>query len=119
MFLLLLLVAGPLSAQRSISGSVTDENSGEPLIGANILIVGMSAGTATDFDGNFTLDIPEDASELQISYTGYAEKVVPLPASNAYAITMTEGALLDEVVVIGYGTVKREDATGSLQQVNA
>ena len=118
-FLLLLLVAGPLSAQRSISGSVTDENSGEPLIGANILIVGMSAGTATDFDGNFTLDIPEDASELQISYTGYAEKVVPLTASNAYAITMTEGALLDEVVVIGYGTVKREDATGSLQQVNA
>ncbi len=117
--LLLLLLAGPSFAQRSISGSVTDETSGEPLIGANILVAGTSTGTATDFDGNFTLEVSETATELRISYTGYAEKIVALTATNNYVISMAEGTLLEEVVVIGYGSVKREDATGSIQQVNA
>ncbi|MCB0635624.1 MAG: carboxypeptidase-like regulatory domain-containing protein, partial [Lewinella sp.] len=72
--LLLAVCLGPafLLAQRTISGTVTDAETGETLIGANILVVGTSTGTITDFDGTYSLMVPEGATQLQFSYTGYS-----------------------------------------------
>ena len=107
-----------LNGQRIISGTVTDSGSGETLIGANILVEGTSTGTITDIDGAYTLEVPEGFTKLQFSYTGYAMKVVEIGASNIIDVKLLSGEILNEVVVIGYGTVKREDATGSVQAVS-
>lgn len=106
-------------AQRTISGTITDEQTGEPLIGANVLVPNSGTGTATDFDGTFTLQLPEGATEIEVSYTGYASQTVDLSQnpSNVINLSLSSGEILDEVVVIGYGTVKREDATGAIQSV--
>lgn len=119
--LLFFLLAIPilLSAQRTISGTVTDVETAEPLIGVNILAVGTTTGTVTDFDGNYELSLPADATQLQFSYTGYQTATLSIEASNVMNVQMSSGQLLDEVVVIGYGTVKREDATGAVQTVNS
>lgn len=116
----LTLVALPffMMGQRTISGTVTDLDSGDPLIGVNILIVGTSSGTATDFDGKFTMDIPEGKNILRFSYTGYASKEVELGEENEINIQLSVGEVLNEVVIIGYGTVKKEDATGSVAAVS-
>lgn len=105
-------------AQRTISGTVTDAETGETLIGANILVVGTSTGTITDFDGTYSLEVPADARELQFSYTGYTTQTITIGSSDVIDLQMSAGQVLDEVVVIGYGTVKREDATGSVQTIN-
>ncbi len=110
--------SGFLSGQRTISGIISEAGTGEPLIGANILVTGTTLGTITNIDGEFTLQVPETATTLTISYTGYETVVYELNASNNISITMVQGTLLDEVIVIGYGTVKREDATGAIQSVS-
>ncbi|MEM9916838.1 MAG: TonB-dependent receptor [Bacteroidota bacterium] len=119
LFMALIILPNLLLAQRSVSGLITDAETEEPLIGANVLITGTGQGTATDFDGKYTINVPEDATTLTISYTGYADQVIELGASNVLDIQLSAGAILDEVVVIGYGTVKKEDATGAVQTVNA
>lgn len=106
-------------AQRAITGTVTDEATGEPLIGANILVVGTSTGTITDFDGSYTLNVPEGATQLEFSYTGYSSRRVAIGASNVVNVTLSAGELLEEIVVIGYGTVKKSDLTGSVTSVKA
>ena len=96
---------------KAIKGNVVDEN-GEPMIGVTIKIVGTSGGAITDFDGNFTLSVPA-GRKLQFSYTGYKEQT--LTPSNNMKVTMEPDALgLDEVVVVGYGTVKKRDLTGAV-----
>ena len=119
----LAVVAGMLPVvlygQRTLSGTVTDASNGEPLIGANILAVGTNTGTITEIDGSFTLQVPEGVDALQVSYTGYKTVKVPIGTANQLDIQLEPGSLLSEIVVIGYGTVKREDATGSVQTVNA
>jgi iron complex outermembrane receptor protein len=104
-------------AQRTITGTVTDAESGEPLIGANVLVVGTSIGTITDIDGSYSIDVPEGSNELQFSYTGYSTQRVTLGVSNVLDIALSPGEVLEEVVVIGYGTVKKEDATGVVAAV--
>ncbi|MEM1215787.1 MAG: SusC/RagA family TonB-linked outer membrane protein [Bacteroidota bacterium] len=115
----LLLLPGLLVAQRNISGVVTDADTGETLIGANILVEGTTTGTITDIDGSYQLSVPADAKALVFSYTGYANQVIEIGAQSVINVQMASGELLDEVVVIGYGTVKREDATGSVQTVDS
>lgn len=115
----LMVVPGFLMAQRTINGTVTDASSGETLIGANVLVVGTSVGTVTDVDGTYSLALPIGATALRFSYTGYESIDVALGASNVVDVQMTAGSLLDEVVVIGYGEVRKEDATGSVAAVNA
>ena len=114
----LLLLTGYVSAQRTITGTVTDEESGETLIGVNILVVGTNQGTITDFDGSYSIDLPEDGLTLEFSYTGYAQKRLTVGPSDVLDVTLRAGELLDEVVVIGYGTVKKDDATGSVNAVD-
>ena len=112
--LLLVGMTGFASAQRTISGTITDAGSGETLIGANILVVGTSTGTVTDFDGKYSLNVPEGSTEIEISYTGYTTQRITLGASNTVDIALAAGELLDEIVVVGYGSVKKSDATGAV-----
>ncbi|MBQ0074147.1 MAG: TonB-dependent receptor [Prevotella sp.] len=101
---------------RKVSGNVTDE-SGEPLIGVTVMISGTSRGAVTDMDGHFSLEAPEDA-KLEFSYVGYTKQV--LPASNTMTITMeSDQKVLNELVVIGYGTQKKTDLTGAVSTISA
>ena len=119
--LLLLATATLLSvaalAQSTISGTVTDD-AGEPLIGATIIIPGTSVGTVTDFDGNFSLEVPPTADELEISYTGYSRKLVPLTGGGIVEVALEEDAIgLDDVVVVGYAPTRRKDLVGSVATI--
>jgi iron complex outermembrane receptor protein len=119
--LLWAMVVAPvlMFGQRVITGVVTDADSGETLIGANILVVGTSTGTISDIDGSYELRLPDGYDVLSFSYTGYATQDVKVGAANVLNVKMSAGKILDEVVVIGYGTVKREDATGSVETINS
>ena len=101
---------------KNVKGNVVDEN-GEPLIGVSIKIVGATGGTITDLNGDFTLS-GADGKQLQFTYTGY--KAQTLQASANMNVKMEPDAMgLDEVVVIGFGTVKKRDLTGSVAQVKS
>lgn len=103
--------------EKKVTGKVVDAK-GEPVIGATIMEKGTNNGTITDFDGNFMLDVSAGAV-LQISYIGYANQDVKVGNSSNLAITMKEDTeLLDEVVVVGYGTQKKVNLTGSVTSVN-
>ena len=105
-------------AQTTISGTILDADNDEPLIGANILVVGTSTGTITDYDGNFELALPEGAEELRISYTGYAAQTIPVVAGQTnYNLSLGAGELLDEVVVVGYGTETQSEVTSAVTSV--
>lgn len=115
MFLLVgLLCAFGASAQSiAVSGTVTDPT-GEPLIGASILAKGTSNGTATDIDGNYTITVAPTAT-LVFSYVGYDPQEVAVDGRSRIDVTMKENSvMLNEVVAIGYGVVKKSDATGSV-----
>ena len=114
--------ASPASAQQTsgntIKGVVTDAN-GEPIIGANIMVEGTTTGTITDFDGRFTLDVPENAT-LQISYIGFVSQNVKVGNKKDFTIKLVEDAkALDEVVVVGYGTMRKSDLTGSVSSITS
>lgn len=101
---------------RKIKGSVVDET-GQPVIGANIVVEGTTNGTITDLDGNFLLQVPEKA-ELRISYIGYLDQKVKVGTNTIFRIVLKEDTQkLDEVVVVGYGTMKKSDITGSVASV--
>jgi TonB-linked SusC/RagA family outer membrane protein len=103
--------------QRTVSGTIVDDT-GDALIGASILVKGTSMGTVTDIDGKFSLQIPNDADVLVVSYTGYNSQEITVGNASVLDITMeTDSELLEEVVVIAYGTQKRESLTGSLSTV--
>lgn len=102
----------------TITGVVTD-NEGEPLIGVNILAKGTSSGTVTDVDGSFSIDVPEGITTLVFSYTGYKSVEVDINGrSTIDVILSSDTEILDEVVVIGYGTVKKSDLTGSVASLD-
>ena len=120
LFAMLVLFAGALVAQTAITGTITDAESGDPLIGASVLVTGTSTGTVTDFDGNFTLNVPANAESLTVSYTGYATQAIPLVAGQGnYSIQLTSGELLEEVVVVGYGTVTQKEVTSAVTTIDA
>lgn len=97
---------------KRITGVVKDTN-GEPVIGANIVVKGTTNGTITDMDGNFVLDVPADAV-LHVSYIGYSDKEIPVGNQTVLTVSLAEDSrALDEVVVIGYGTARKIDLTGS------
>jgi TonB-linked SusC/RagA family outer membrane protein len=115
---LVFLCSGAVFAQRTITGKITDENTGEPLTGASVYVKNAEQiGTTVDFDGNFRLEVPQSATALVVSYIGYNPKEVELGVSNVINITLSEGTELDEVVVVGYGTVRKRDLTGAVSTV--
>jgi TonB-linked SusC/RagA family outer membrane protein len=104
--------------KKSITGRVTD-NEGVPIIGANIVEVGTTNGTVTDVDGNFTLSV-EPTATIRISYIGYLEQSINTEGQSVFNITLLEDTQsLEELVVIGYGTVRKSDLTGAVSSVKA
>lgn len=101
---------------KRITGTVVDK-SGEPVIGANVVVKGTTNGTITDVDGKFTLEVPENAV-LQFSYIGYNSLELPVGKESVMRVMMKEDTqALDEVVVVGYGTQKKVNLTGSVSTV--
>jgi TonB-dependent starch-binding outer membrane protein SusC len=106
-------------AQKTISGLVTDGENNEPLVGASIVVTGTTKGTLSDVDGKYTLtDVPASSTSLTFSFTGYANVTIPIGASNTIDAKLGAGALLNEVVVVGYGSVRKVDATGAVSSIN-
>lgn len=115
---LMLLMATMSFAQSKVSGTVVD-TAGEPVIGASVIVKGTSTGTVTDFDGNFSIPGVANNASLEISYIGYKTQVIPVAGKSTINVTMQEdNALLDEVVVVGYGVQRKSDVTGALTRVN-
>ena len=103
-----------------ISGKITDVKTGEPLPGATIVVKGTTMGTITNFDGDFTMTIPNDAQTLVIGFIGMKNIEIEVANQTIFNIALQEETFgLDEVVVIGYGTVKKGDATGSVTAVSS
>lgn len=116
-----LLLQAVLFAQNNItiSGTVLDEQ-GQPLPGANVVLKGTTTGVQTDFDGNFSLDNVPGNGILVFSYIGYVSQEVPINNRTSLKVTLLEDTqALDEVVVVGYGTQKKADLTGSIVTVDA
>jgi len=104
---------------RTIKGQILDET-GESMIGVSVLVKGTTVGTVTDFDGNYTLEVPGGKGVLEISYIGYKTKEITIGNNSQINIKMEpDTQALDEVVVIGYGTVKKRDLTGAVASVKA
>lgn len=109
----LLMAIGVNAQSITVSGTVTDPN-GEPLIGASVLAEGTTTGASTDIDGNYTIKVASNAV-LVVSYVGYDTQRVPVEGRSTVNVEMKENSvMLSEVVAIGYGTVKKQDATGSV-----
>ena len=111
-----LLMGSQLYAQQNtVAGVVTDASDGSPLIGANVLVKGTTVGAITDLDGRFTINVPEGKKVLTVSSIGYkAQDVTLQPYQKTVSIVLKEDTeLLDEVVVVGYGTMKKSDLSGA------
>ena len=105
--------------QQKISGTVTDANTNEPLIGVNVLIEGTTVGTTTDINGKYTLDVPDANATLSFSFIGYVSEKVQLGGQTTMDVKLVPDIKeLDQVVVIGYGTAKKSDISGSVVSVN-
>lgn len=116
--LVLLTIGVQAFAQSAVSGKVTDE-AGEPCVGANVLIKGTTTGTMTDLDGNYSLTDVRKGAILVFSSIGYTSQEVRLGSSSVVNVVLKSDAdFLNEVVIVGYGTAKRKDLTGSLTQID-
>ncbi len=106
-------------AQRTITGTITDSADGEPLISATVVEAGTANGTITDFDGNYSLEVSAEATQLEISYTGYATRTFDIGNLSRIDASLAAGAILDEIVVTGYGTQKEKEITSAVVEVGA
>ena len=107
------------SAQNTVKGIVTDEN-GEPLIGAGVMVEGTTIGTITGIDGDYVLSVPADAVNLVFSFIGLADQTVAINGQSEINVVLkADQTFLDEVVVVGYATVKRRDLLGSVSSVGS
>lgn len=112
-FVLFLSVSSFAQNVKKITGTVTDDK-GETLIGATVTEKGSSKGTVTDLDGNFSLDVSNKTTELQVTYVGYKTQTVKVPANGKLHVTLvSDEHVLQETVVIGYGVQRKSDLTGS------
>lgn len=99
--------------QKTITGNVIDQN-GVPLPGASVVVKGTTIGVATDFDGNFSINAPQNSTTLSISYIGYLSKEVPITGSSMAITLQEDSSQLDEVVVVGYGTQRKSDIVNAV-----
>lgn len=104
--------------QSTVSGIITDSDSGEPLIGATVQVKGTSTGSVTDLEGRFSLSIPESAEELIFSYIGYVSRTVTIGSQTTFNISLSlDVSALNEVVVVGYGSREKINLTGSITSI--
>ncbi len=118
-FVLILLISSSSFAQpRIVTGKVTHQQTTEPMQGVTVTVKGTARSTLTGADGSFSLSVPDNRATLVFSYVGFASQEVGLTRSGPYTVAMAPGTnKLDEVVVVGYGTTKRRDVTGSIVSV--
>lgn len=107
-----------MAQTRTIKGEVTDAQNGEALIGATVMVEGEKGGTVTDFDGNFSLQVSSSAKKIKVSYIGYIDKVLSI-SDNMKVKLESDSKTLADVVVIGYGTARKSDLTGSVATVKS
>ncbi len=107
-----------MAQTRTIKGEVIDAQNGEALIGATVMVEGEKGGTVTDFDGNFSLQVSSSAKKIKVSYIGYIDKVLSISDNMKVKLESDSKALAD-VVVIGYGTARKSDLTGSVATVKS
>ncbi len=118
-FLLVLAAGGARAQDRTVSGTVTGGDDGSTLVGVNILEKGTTNGTVTDASGNYSMTVKDDAT-LVFSFIGYAPQEIAVGNRTAISVILQpDVATLNEVVVVGYGTVKKSDATGALAVVDS
>ena len=118
LFMMLLFVQYAFAQEKSITGKVTGTD-GEPLLGATILVVGKSSGTSTDFEGNFSLSASV-GDQLEVSYVGYATKTIKVDSRDSYPVSLDPDTnVMDEVLIVAYGTASKESLTGSVTSINA
>ena len=118
--MLLLSMLSFAQGSLTISGVVTEKKTGEPIIGASILLKGQSSGTITDFNGNYSIPNVPSGATLVFSYIGMKTQEVKVTASSKLDISLEEdNQLIDEVVVIGYGIQRKSDLTGSVGAVKS
>jgi len=116
---MLLLFCSAVMQAQTVSGNVKDAT-GEPIIGATVMEQGTQNGTVTDFDGNFSINLKGKSNKLVISYVGMENKTVDVAGKSSVNVSMKDDAqMLDEVVAIGYTTVRKRDLTGAVSQVSA
>jgi TonB-linked SusC/RagA family outer membrane protein len=116
----LILTAWQMTAQTTVSGSVRDGGNNEPLAGVNVLVKGTGIGTVTDVDGNFSVNVPADATTLIFSYIGYLNVEEAINNRTTIEVQLREDATsLDEVVVVGYGQVAKKDLSTSVGSARA
>ncbi len=118
LLMLSLFFCGSLFAQRTVSGTVTSQE-GEALIGASVFVRGTSTGTVTDIDGRFSINVAEGFNTLIVSYTGYETREIQLTTESSYQIILSEGILIDEVVVTGYAVESKRQTTGAVSVIKA
>jgi TonB-dependent starch-binding outer membrane protein SusC len=118
LFLMLFIYSFSFAQTRTISGKITDASDGTGIPGVTILVKGTKSGTQTKSDGSFSIDVPSTATSLVISSVGYTQKEIPI-TGNDFNVPLVKsiGTSLNDVVVIGYGTVKQKDLTGSVATV--
>lgn len=118
--LISLFIVLPVAAQkRNIVGTVNDA-SGDPMIGVSVVLKGTSVGTITDFNGNYSIETSSNKDVLIFSYVGYETKTLQVGSGNVMNVTLREDTkILEELVVVGYGTQKKSDLTGSVVSVKA
>ncbi len=120
LWLLLLSMDGYAQEGLTISGTVSDADLNEPLAGVNIVVNGTTIGTSTDVNGQYSIYVPNQETELVFSFIGYNEETIPVGNQNVINISLTPAIeTLEDIVVIGYGTVKKSDATGSVTTVSS
>lgn len=120
LLLLLLLLPFTALAQSVLKGTVSDVTSGQPIPGANVTVEGTTNGTSTDMDGNFTLTNVKAGDRIVFSFLGFANQVIEYAGQATLNVSLQEDATqLQEVVVIGYGTTTKKDATGAVDVVSA
>lgn len=117
-FFAMLMTIHMALAQQKVTGTVYGEDTDEALIGASIVVKGSTLGTIADANGKFSLTVPENSNVLTVSFVGYTTQDIELNGRSSLEVTLTPSALLDEVVVVGYITQRKEDLTGSVAVVD-
>jgi TonB-linked SusC/RagA family outer membrane protein len=108
-----------MAQQRTVTGKVTGAD-GTPLTGATVLVVGNKTGVSTAADGSFSIQVPQNAKQLQVSYVGYQAQNVPINGLSEVNVTLQSSAqALTDVVVTGYGTTRKRDLTGAVSQITS
>ena len=114
MLLLALVTSMQIMAQTKLSGMIVDDSNDEPLIGASILVQGTSVGCVADYDGNFTLNVPQGKNTIVVSSVGYVSQTIKLTGQSTMVIRLKQDSqVMEEVVVVGYGTMKKSDLAGA------